>query len=56
MHKKKPDSIISEVWANRDEYAARFNYDVAAIFRDIRIRQKRSNREYLTYPARHTTP
>lgn len=56
MRKKQPDPIISEVWANRDEYAARFNYDVTAIFRDIQVRQKRSNCEYLTYPARHTAP
>lgn len=56
MPKKKPDPIISEVWANRDEYAARLRYDVAAIFRDIRVRQKRSNRQYHTYPARRTVP
>ncbi len=56
MQKKQPDPIISEVWANRDEYAARLRYDVAAIFQDIRVRQKKSNREYFTYPARHTVP
>ncbi len=56
MPKKQPDPVISEVWANRDEYAARLRYDLAAIFRDLRSRQTRSNREYCTYPARHTVP
>ena len=54
MPKKKPDPVISEVWSNRDEYAARLRYDVAAIFRDLRSRQIRSNRKYYTYAARHT--
>ena len=47
------DPIIAEVRANRDGYAARFNYDVTAIFQDIRSRQKASGREYVSYPARH---
>jgi len=54
MQKKKPDPIISEVWANRDDYATRLHYDVAVIFRDIRARQEKSNREHFTYLARHT--
>lgn len=54
MHKKKPDPIISEVWANRDDYAARLHYDVQAIFRDIRGRQRQSKRQYVAYSARRT--
>ena len=46
------DPIISEVRAVRDAHAARFDYDVAAIFRDIRAMQKKSSREYVRLPAR----
>ena len=54
MQTIQPDSIITEVRAIRDEYAARFNYDVGAIFRDIRARQETSDRKYVSYPARRT--
>ena len=46
------DPIISEVRALRDEHAARFDYDVAAIFRDIRAMQEESGRDYVRLPAR----
>lgn len=32
----KADPVISELWAVRDAIAARFNYDPAAISRDVR--------------------
>jgi len=43
----KADPIIAEVWAVRDEYAARFDYDVKEMFRDLKKRQQESGREYL---------
>ncbi|MDD9993745.1 MAG: hypothetical protein OXP75_18260 [Rhodospirillales bacterium] len=46
------DPIISEVRAVRDAHAARFNYDVAAIFRDIRAMQEESGRDYIRLPSR----
>lgn len=46
------DPIIAEVRAVRDDHAARFGYDIEAIFRDIRSRQAASGREYVRYPAR----
>ena len=52
METKQTDLIIAEVGAIRDEYAARFDSDVGAIFRDIRARQETSDREYVRYPAR----
>ena len=52
VQKKQPDPIIAEVRAIRDEYAARFDYDVGAIFQDIRARQEASDREHVRYPAR----
>ena len=50
------DSIIAEVWAVRDQHAARFDYDGKAIFRDIQARQEASGRKYVRYPARRTVP
>ena len=35
------DPIVEEVRRIRQQYAARFNYDVAAIFRDLQDRQGR---------------
>lgn len=52
MEEHPIDPIISEVRAVRDEHAARFDYDVAAIFRDIRAMQETSDREYVRLPAR----
>ena len=52
METTQPDPIIAELRAVRDTHAARFNYDVRAIFQDIRATQKMSGREYVRYPAR----
>ena len=52
MKKHPTDPIVSEVRAVRDAHAARFDYDVAAIFRDIRAMQEKSGREYVRLPAR----
>ena len=56
MKTLQADPIIAEVWAVRDQHAARFDYDVKAIFRDIRARQEASDRKYVRYPARRTSP
>ena len=56
---KLTDPIIAELRVIRREYAARFNYDVEAMFRDIRAKQEASGREYVRLPARlpaATTP
>lgn len=34
------DPIVEEVRRIRQQYAARFNYDLAAIFRDLKERQE----------------
>ena len=49
------DPIIAEVRAVREEHAARFEYDVKAMFRDIRAMQESSGREYVRYPARRVS-
>ena len=52
MRETPTDPIIDELRAVRDEHAARFNYDVEAIFRDIQAQQKASAREYVRLPPR----
>lgn len=52
MQKPPIDPIIAEIRAVRDAHAARFGYDVEAIFNDIRASQKASGRKYVRYPAR----
>lgn len=44
------DPIVDEVRRIRDAHAARFNYDLDAIFRDIQEKQKKSGRKYVSYP------
>ena len=52
MLETQTDPIIDELRAVRDEHAARFNYDVEAIFRDIEAQQEASGREYVRLPPR----
>ena len=52
MEKHPVDPIIAEVRAVRDAHAARFDYDLVAIFRNIREMQETSGREYVRLPAR----
>jgi hypothetical protein len=44
------DPIVDEVRRARDAYAARFNYDLRAIFRDLKEREKRSGRKFVSAP------
>jgi hypothetical protein len=39
------DPIVDEVRRVRDAYAARFNYDLRAIYRDLKEQEKRSGRK-----------
>ena len=46
------DPIVEEVRRWREEYAARFNYDITAICREARERQKTSERKIVSLPAK----
>ena len=46
------DPIIEEIHKWREEYAAKFNYDVKAIGEDMRQRQAASGRKSVTLPSR----
>jgi hypothetical protein len=48
----KDDPIVAEVRKGRQEHAARFNYDLEAIARDIRSREGKDGEKVVTLPPR----
>lgn len=42
------DEIVEEIHRIREEYARSFNYDLNAIFADLRKKQEESGREIVT--------
>ena len=50
------DPIVDEVRKVRDAHAARFNYDLDAIFRDIKEQEKKSGRTFVSFPPRKAGP
>ena len=46
------DPIVNEVRRARDEYAKLFNYDLAAICRDLQEKEARSQRPVVTLPPK----
>lgn len=56
MQTLQTDPIIAEVRAVRDKHAARFDYNVDAIFKDIQDRQASSGRKYVRRPPKRFQP
>jgi hypothetical protein len=50
------DPIVDEVRRVRDAHAAMFNYDLDAIFQDIKEQEKKSGLKFVSYPPRRTVP
>jgi hypothetical protein len=50
------DPIVEEVRKVRDAHAARFNYDLDAIFRDIKEQEKKSRRKFVSFTPRRIDP
>jgi hypothetical protein len=50
------DPIVDEVRNVRDAHARRFHYDLDAIFRDIKEREKKSGRTFVSFPPRKPEP
>jgi len=50
------DPIVDEVRRIRDAHAAKFNYDLDAIFRDIKEQEKMSGLKFVSYPPRRIEP
>jgi hypothetical protein len=48
----KDDPIVAEVRKGRQKHAARFNYDLEAIARDIRSREGKDGEKVVTLPPR----
>lgn len=48
------DPIVDEVRRIRDAYAARFDYDLRAIYRDLKEKEKRSDRKIVSYAETST--
>ncbi len=46
------DEIVEEVRRVRDEYAAKFNYDLDAIYKDIKKQEKQSQRRVVSLPPK----
>jgi hypothetical protein len=46
------DPIVAEVRKIREAHAAKFNYDLLAIYRDLKEQEKRSGRTFVSYPPR----
>lgn len=46
------DPIVLEIRKIRDEQSARFNYDLEAIYRDVKNREQSSGREVVSFPPR----
>ena len=50
------DPIVDEIRRVRDAHAARFGYDLDAIFRDIKEQEKSSGRKFVSFPPRSLEP
>jgi hypothetical protein len=50
------DPIVDEVRRVRDAHAARFNYDLDAIFRDIKEQEQKSGRQFVSFAPRKVEP
>jgi hypothetical protein len=46
------DSIVKEVREARESYAAQFNCDLHAIYRDLKEKEKKSGRKTVCFPPR----
>lgn len=46
------DPIVEEVRSHREAHAAKFDFDLAAICRDLRRQQDNSGRKIVSLPAR----
>lgn len=49
------DPIVEEIRKYRDQYAAKFNYDLAAICKDLRERQATCGREIVSRPPKRVS-
>lgn len=48
------DPIVEEVRAIRDRYARQFDYDIEAIYRDLKEQEANSGRAFVSLPPKRT--
>ena len=48
------DAIVEEVRDIRLDYARQFNYDIRAIYADIKEQEKKSGTKLVSFPSRRT--
>ncbi len=50
------DPIVEEVRKARDAYAKQFNYDLDAIYRDLKTKERQSGRQVIPCPSKQEKP
>jgi hypothetical protein len=50
------DPIVAEIRRIRQEHSARFNYDLRAICEDLKEQERKSGRQFVSYPPRRIPP
>lgn len=50
------DPIVAEIRRIREAYAARFNYDLRAMYLDLKEQEKRSGRKIVSYAKEPPKP
>jgi hypothetical protein len=50
------DPIVAKIRKVRDAYAAQFNCDLNAIYRDLRRQEKESGLTFVSYPPKRPEP
>lgn len=52
----REDPIVAEVRKIREAHAAQFNYDLKAIYQDLKQQEKASGRVFVSFPPRRARP
>ena len=50
------DPIVEEIRRIREEHSASFGHDLKRIYEDLKERQRKSGRDYVSYPPRPAEP
>ncbi|MSR59893.1 MAG: hypothetical protein EXS05_20015 [Planctomycetaceae bacterium] len=50
------DPIVAEIRRVRDAHMQKFNFDLHAIFRDLKEQQRASGRRFISFPPRPYMP
>lgn len=50
------DEIVEETRKAREEYAAKFNYDLEAILRDLKNQEEKNPERFVSLPSKQPEP